>query len=190
MLPWCSVMNYKVIGTGHSTAESEDVLGLKMKPEFRRATEAMRMAYSSCVQALASVEKLNIEERAKISLIVGTTYGELEITKDFLKDFFLHKIARPTYFQNSLHNAILGFLSIHLNLHGPGVTISNGDKTQENLIEIAEMQLNSGEADLCLVCYVDTYMKKIFKEANQDASRLSVEEVCWAKLLASSKFQL
>src|SRR5689334_19579342 len=105
-------MTFKVIGQGTSQSGSDAVKALALRPDFRRATEAMTMAYDSCIQALSPLQSfLSEKDRDDLALYVGSVYGELDATKDFLSEYYNSQIVRPILFQNSLHNAILGFLS-------------------------------------------------------------------------------
>jgi len=168
-------LSLKLLGAAHTTKSSEAVVAMQTQPEFRRATEAMRMAYAACLKALDDA-KVSAEEREKMLVLIGTAYGELEVTKDFLKDWYTSKLARPMSFQNSLHNAVLGFLSIQLRLRGPGLTLSNGARTPRDLFEAAQVLLQTSESELCLVCHVDSYMQKMREDIGFNGEPVLIAE--------------
>lgn len=140
------------------------------------------MAFVVCNEVLKGVES-----RENLFILVGSAYGEIAMTKDFLFDLYQTQLARPTPFQNSLHNAILGFLSIQLKIKGPGVSLSHGAETPRDLVELAETFLATGEAKQCLLCYVDSYMNDFRRQAHYESDEISIRE--GASALLVSRFE-
>lgn len=175
---WCFLM-LNVVKSSFCTAQSEPVRALASQPAFRKATEAMRLAYYVCNEVLNGVD-----DRENLFMIVGSAYGEIGMTKDFLFDLYKSQLARPTPFQNSLHNAILGFLSIQLKVKGPGISLSHGAQTPRDLLEVAQTFLATGEANRCLVCYVDSYMDEFRRQAHFVPDEPTIPEGASALLLS------
>ncbi|MBC7692403.1 MAG: beta-ketoacyl synthase chain length factor [Methylotenera sp.] len=144
-------MSLFVVGLG--TANPEDCVQLRTQPEFRKASRNMMMSYLAIRQALENHDAL---DESTLGLVLGSSCGELEITRDFLCTLDQSKIARPLLFQNSLHNATTGFLALQLSVTGPSVSVSNRYFTSECSFEAAELLLKSGSARFCLVIAVES----------------------------------
>jgi hypothetical protein len=136
----------KITGFGVSSViETEN---LKTRAEFRKATLNMLMCHVAVEKALGGIDKNSNE---KMGMVFGSSLGELEITKDFLVTLAETGIARPFLFQNSLHNATPGFLSLHFGIRGPTATVSTGIDTAEDSLELAREWLNAGLCEKVLV---------------------------------------
>ena len=116
-----------------------------MRPELRRATPNQIAAFEACESALAGCP---VNDR--LGLVVSTVHGELDVTKEFLGTLAKTGVARPILFQNSLHNAIAGFLTGTLKITGPTLTVSGG-----NPDEMARLLMEQKAVDRCLVVEVD-----------------------------------
>jgi|GEM_PF-3198185 len=150
-------MNLEILSIGEaSTTQLETFRRL---PSFRKATRAMTLACASIEATCAQSEKIAKilkENPERFGLVVGSAFGELETTKDFLKTFSDTGLARPVLFQNSLHNSTSGFASIHFHFTGPVITVSHGLFAFENSLEVANLLLTQRQADLLIVTYVET----------------------------------
>jgi 3-oxoacyl-(acyl-carrier-protein) synthase len=173
-------MKLHVLATG--TARGKDLSKYHALPEFRKATANM----VKCTAALESIlEKFpNLEGAA---MILGSSYGELAVTTEFIKTLETQGIARPLLFQNSLHNATLGFLAIRLGITGPSMTLSHRHFTGENCLEAASLLLSSG-TPLCYVLSVESRVTELGPAMRQNyPSPVELGEGAAALLLASEE---
>lgn len=113
------------------------------------------MATASIQRALTMSEGLKIEGDERVALILGSGSGELEASADFLATWAKINMARPVLFQNSLHNASTGFASIQFKIVGPSFTVSAGESTPQECIEMARGLMNEDLADVCIVTLVE-----------------------------------
>ncbi len=160
-------MSLFVVGYGVATQETANQF--KTDPKFRKATNNMLWALSAAEKALTMTRELPTHD---IHLVLGTSHGELEVTKDFL--FTLHSggAARPFLFQNSLHNATAGFLALRMGLQNTSVTVSNGHLTGEKAIETARLLLQSKKPRAALVVCVEGHVESLWP-----ASKLNYKNV-------------
>lgn len=133
-------MAYCLIAQAHATVEELDFL--KDEPDYRKATPNMMMAAQSAQRVFSELptESLSLL-KDKMAFVLGTALGEIETTMEFLTTLQSTGVARPVLFQNSLHNAILGFLTILLRVQGPSTTVSLGADTFKASLEAAELFL-------------------------------------------------
>jgi 3-oxoacyl-(acyl-carrier-protein) synthase len=142
-----------VVGAGAAgVAES---LPLLERDDFRKATLSMAMAHVAVEQALAMLPEAQRESMEKWGVVVGVGHGELEVTKDFLVTLATRGVARPFLFQNALHNAVLGFLSLRYGIQGPGATTSTHHFAGEDALDLGAELIKAGECDFCLVVGVE-----------------------------------
>jgi hypothetical protein len=146
------MMNLHVVAMGKMTPKVFTGVQTRFQADssFRKATRNMMMGYAAIEPLLAKVPQL-----AKAAFVLGSSYGELEVTKEFLNTLDTQGLARPVLFQSSLHNATLGFLSLKLGIRGPSITVSHRYLTGENCLEAASLMIESG-VELCLTAAVDT----------------------------------
>ncbi len=145
-----------ILGTG--TSAGKDPTHLRALPEYRKASEIMCLAALAIEDALAGSETL---PKATLASVLGTCYGELETTKDFLAAWARSRLARPILFQTSLHNATLGFLALKRGLTGPSFTVSDACFPGERALETALSLLDAGIATHCLVIAVDGWVQEL-----------------------------
>ncbi len=134
------------------------------KPKFRRASRGMIMTYvavESLLERSWQLKELISEQR--LGVVVGTSQGELEITKNFLTTLVKSETARPILFQNSLHNAVLGFLSIEFGIKGASMTVSNGSYSGEDAVATALDFLRADWCDACIAIGWDTKVNSFEK---------------------------
>ncbi len=154
-------MKIHVVSTG--LARDKDLEPLKRQADFRKATRNMMLAWLAVEEALAPLGGVLPEESA---MVLGSGFGELEVTRNFLKGLADSGLARPLLFQNSLHNATLGFLAMKLELRGPSITLSNRCFTGENCLETAMQLLEQGPSRYCLAIGVDTLVPELAEALN------------------------
>ena len=135
----------KIAVLSYGSSSGKDWASLTARPAFRKATRCMMFSYIAAEEALGDRHILQ-----DLSVVLGTSYGELEVTKEFLLTLADLGHARPMLFQNSLHNATLGFLGVQLGVTGPSVTVSKRYFTAESCLESAAILLQSGASQFCL----------------------------------------
>jgi hypothetical protein len=162
-----------LIDAGFAT-ESE-VERIRMLPDFRKATRNMAMAFSSLEKLVAGIPA---DVLVDTGLVFGSSHGELETTKEFLKTLAEQKIARPILFQNSLHNSTVGFLAMKLGITAPTVTLSNGMHTAEDVFEAARVLLIDGMLDSVFVTVADGVVPELRRvmEMNHSPSGMGLGE--------------
>jgi hypothetical protein len=124
--------------------------------EFRRSTR-------SILKGAALIKKIfernpslgTLGQSQRLAFVVGTSVGEIEVTRDFFKDLAVTNTARPFLFQLSSHNSTAGFLAQHFKLQGSTVTVSNEYQSAEAALENAHLLLKTGHCDAALVYCVD-----------------------------------
>lgn len=175
-----------VLATG--TALNADLTKYQREPDFRKATRNMLLGFAALEPILAKNYCL---ERA--GFVLGSSFGELQATQDFLSAFANQGIARPFLFQHSLYNATLGFLALKLRMRGPSVTTSQRHFTAESSLETASILIHSGACSLCLVVNVDArvlplepVIQKTFPEGTTLDEGASALLVCGESYLSRS----
>ena len=135
-------MKFAILGIGTSDPlKLSKFTEINTKPEFRKASINMKMAYHSILQATENFNHLE-----DCSFVLGTSYGEIDNTKEFLKNLAVSGLARPILFQSSLHNGTLGFLALELKMKGPSFTISehcfSGEKALLQAIDLIKADIS------------------------------------------------
>jgi hypothetical protein len=140
-----------------ASVDFSEHLEILKRPGFRKATTNMALAIAAIEKAITQIKSIFEDNRSDFGLVLVSNSGELETTIDFLKTLDNLKIARPFLFQNSVHNATAGFLSIHLELNSPAVSISSGTFSEEQAIETANLLINGGQCKFCFVLSIDVW---------------------------------
>lgn len=126
-----------------------DIPRANLDPAFRRATDSMIL---TATVGRTLLDQIPQAKPGEVSLIVGTHFGEVHSSLEFLRNLYSAQTASPTHFQNSLHNSTLGFTAIQLKLTGPALTVSADKLTapaaQETALQMLEL---TPYALLCLV---------------------------------------
>ncbi|MEZ4814349.1 MAG: beta-ketoacyl synthase chain length factor [Bdellovibrionota bacterium] len=137
-------------------AEPDAGLGLADKREFRRATKSILKGVALIQRAFENNPVLRqMAEERRLGFIVSSSVGEIEITRDFLKDFAVNQTARPFLFQLSSHNSTAGFLTQYFGLKGATLTLSNSYQGTEAAIESATLLLSSKACDAVMLFCVE-----------------------------------
>lgn len=174
-------MKTYIVAIGSSM--STDINSLKTLSHFRKATTNMIMATAAAQETLKDISDLQY-----FSMVLGSSYGEVEVTKDFLYTLDQMGVARPFLFQNSLHNATLGFLTQHFGIRGPAITVSKRYFTGEATLETAMIMLQSGRSPLVLAVAVDALVPSLgpaYKEIYPPKMELS--EMATSLLLSNEE---
>lgn len=104
--------------------------------------------------AIAAAHIVLEQRKTPFNLIYCTGEGEIIQTYEFYKNMANSERARPLVFQNSLHNATLGALSLALSSVSSGQTISSGDLSFEMALDLA---LTSSSDLPLLIVAADVY---------------------------------
>lgn len=139
-------------------------------PAYRKATRNMLAADHVC-QNVLSAESPEIKNQ--LGFILGTRFGEITSTLDFLRAYGEKKPLSPIHFQNSLHNSTLGFICINQKITGPALTISAAAKTEQALMDTAEaISLFVPYILICQVDYIPESLKNSYYLAYPDLKKL------------------
>jgi len=161
------------MGTAVQNAAFETQLNrLQALPAFRKATRNMMLAYAAVEEALAATGQATTDF-ATCALVFGSSYGEIETTFDFLRHLALEGIARPILFQNSLHNATPGFLTLALGIQGPSFTVSHHHLGAEKALELACDLLHSGAVTQAIVCTAEVLSGTLIERLTSDVHEQS-----------------
>lgn len=127
------------------------------RPELRKATQMMKNCLGVaelCISRLPQdlCARLQTNRFENMCTVLGTSLGEIEVTREFLVTLDQQAMARPILFQNSLHNAVNGFITLALGLRGPSITVSNRFMTSENAVQTAQLLMNPQTPFALLIC--------------------------------------
>lgn len=134
----------------------KDIDPHNLDPAFRRATPSMTLATLATEKLLTTIPQV---PRSEISFLLGSHFGEISSSLDFLKTYFETQVPRPILFQNSLHNSTVGFATIQLGLTGPALTVSTDHLTTQSVLDLAENALEM--TPFAILCFVDSVPDKI-----------------------------
>lgn len=153
--------------------------------ESRRMGTLLKSALATSLTALREAQ-ISIPDE----IITGTTYGMLEGSEKFLIQLCENgeKELSPTLFMQSTHNTIGGLLAIKTKCHGYNITITQGERTLECILDDARRQLQINPGHTILVSYHDE-TTKLFAELAERASerKLTVGVKSIALVLSTRK---
>jgi hypothetical protein len=131
-------------------------------PKTKRLPRVDRMALSAGKQALAAAGG-NTDAMA---LTVGTNYGGLQATVDFLEGMAAKgfSFGSPAAFHESVHHAPAGQLSIALQITGPSLTCTDRELSGETALRAGVDLIELGRAKRALVVSADEVVPA-FEEA-------------------------
>ena len=137
------------------------VLGLEQyvpKSRLRRVDHYSRLALLAAGRALEDCGG-SFVSRDKTGVIVATGYGALGSTFSFLDSYIERgdKLAFPTHFSNSVHNAAAAHISICYKITGPSLTVSQFDLSFISALITAGTWLETGKTDAVLIGTVDEW---------------------------------
>ncbi len=137
------------ISSGNSVAgmAALDTLSKILPPRLvRRLKRLPRMTLSLAASACVDAELANAKHAKPASVFMGTGWGALSETYDFLGRLNEsgEEFPSPTDFVGSVHNGAAGQVAIMFGATGPNITTSGGDYSFEQALFAA--QLNCHEA--------------------------------------------
>lgn len=154
----------KVPGKGDAGIEllRAGVSGLEQyvaKSKLRRVDHYSRMALLAAGRTLEDSKLSSPESSNRTGVIVATGYGALESTFSFLDSYIERgdKLALPTHFSNSVHNAAAAHISICYGISGPTLTVSQFDLSFISALITAGTWLETDKVDAVLVGAVDEW---------------------------------
>lgn len=113
---------------------------------WRRFSRVARLAAAAAAPVLEAADL----DRDELPLFFGTGLGEYSSSYGFLKSLYTRgpAMASPLYFQNSVHNAAAGHVSIAFSLRGPSETLCAGALTTLRTFEraLCWLEANGGHA--------------------------------------------
>ena len=87
-------------------------------------------------------------------VVYGTAYGEPKATQTILNSIKNQEQISPTVFQNSVYNTAVSYLSMLTNNKSEIMTISSGDKTTKDLLNVGAIKALDG--DEIVLMYIET----------------------------------
>ncbi len=120
---------------------------------LRRMDRLSQMIVSACRSALADAAlALTPAEAEDAGVVVGTAYGDIVETEDFLRGLITKgpALANPLTFPNLVLNAATGYVAMELGMRGPNYTVCRADASGEAAIALAYDTIATGQADVLL----------------------------------------
>ena len=160
-------MNFDVIK--YSEIHESNITRNDQNPAFRKATVNMIAADFVCKSVLESLPE---NSKNDLGFVLGTRFGEIRSTLEFLSAYDQNKPLSPIHFQNSLHNSTLGFLCINHKITGPALTISAGSNTEQALMDTAHaISLSSSYILICTVDSIPESLKENYFSAHPELKK-------------------
>ena len=153
---------------------SDVVPGLKTRRMDRLSVWALVAASLALEDARFEPESSGDHDRTAV--ILGTAFGCLDMTEEFLLSITRHgpAMADPILFPETLSNLPAGHVARHFGLRGPNVTLSCGGLSAEAALGEAMAQMLCGETDVAVVMAGDLLSRALF-EWYEAASLLAPE---------------
>ncbi len=125
-----------------------------VKPALlRRMDHCSRMVVSAVRMALTDAAlELTGDAAATAGVVVGTAFGNLSESEDFLRGLFAKgpALANPLTFPNLVLNAPTGYVAIDLGIRGPNLTVVRGEASGESALALAYDTIVSGQTDVLI----------------------------------------
>ncbi len=139
-------------------ADTASLADFVPKGKLRRIDHYSRIALLACGRALKDTDP-SLFSGEKTGVILATGYGALSSTFSFLDSYIEKgdKLAFPTHFSNSVHNAAAAYISILYDIKGPSLTVSQFDLAFFSALVTAGSWLETGKTDAVLVGTTDAY---------------------------------
>jgi 3-oxoacyl-[acyl-carrier-protein] synthase-1/3-oxoacyl-[acyl-carrier-protein] synthase II len=137
---------------------SEELTRVLSPRALRRQKRLSRIALALAKQAHAEAGN----DSSFGSVFVGTGFGSLSETYDFLQALFEsnQEFSSPTDFVGSVHNAVAGQLAIRYQAHGPNITTTGEDDAFEQAVFLASL-LAPKDGTSCLILGADEAHEKM-----------------------------
>lgn len=128
------------------------------KKKLRRVDHLSRMALLAAGKALKDTDPKLIN-KDDTGVIMATGFGALQTTFDFLDSYIEKgdKLASPTHFSNSVHNAAAAHISIGYGITGPNLTVSQFDMSFISALITAKAWFETGAVKAVLLGTSDAF---------------------------------
>ncbi len=128
-----------------------------VKPIQRRRLSHFAKMILSCAHAVnPSVQP--------IPIVFSSRHGDLHKTSDLLEQLVENEPLSPTQFGLSVHNAVVGLLSILTSNKAPITAIAGGVNSLSSALCEAFIQLHAGTTDKVLVIHADRELPDLYQE--------------------------
>ncbi|MCF6248080.1 MAG: beta-ketoacyl synthase chain length factor [Desulfobacula sp.] len=138
--------------TNRLIADTSQLYDFLPKKRLRRVDHFSRMVLLAAGKAIADTDP-GLICKDDTGVIVATGFGALQTTFNFLDSYIEKgdKLASPTYFSNSVHNAAAAHLSICYGITGPNLTVSQFDMSFVSALITAAAWLEEGKVNAVLL---------------------------------------
>ncbi|MBU8910358.1 MAG: beta-ketoacyl synthase chain length factor, partial [Desulfobacterales bacterium] len=128
------------------------------KKSLRRIDHFSRIALLSAGKAIKDIDP-SLFAKDNTGVIIATGFGALQTTFAFLDSYIEKgdKLASPTHFSNSVHNAAAAHISICYGITGPNLTISQFDMSFFSALTTAVAWLRTEKVDTVLLGTSDAF---------------------------------
>lgn len=108
---------------------------------------------------------LEIENRSRIAVVLGTGFGCIELTESFFQSIATNGYAKsdPIIFPEGLTNAPASHVARVFGLRGPNITLSHKGVSGEGALMQGAAMLRSGQSDVVLVLAGDTLTRTMYE---------------------------
>jgi 3-oxoacyl-[acyl-carrier-protein] synthase II len=118
---------------------------------LRRMDRLSRMVVSSCRMAIADAGlALGDGAADEVGIVVGTAYGNISESEQFIRGLVTKGRANPLTFPNTVLSAHAGYVAMDLGLRGPNLTVVRGEASGEGALALAYDTIVYGQADVVL----------------------------------------
>ncbi|MBU1341826.1 MAG: beta-ketoacyl synthase chain length factor [Proteobacteria bacterium] len=141
-----------------SMVDTSPLLDYLPKSRFRRIDHFSRMALLSAGKAIKDTDP-SLFPKDNTGVIIATGFGALKTTFSFLDSYIEKgdKLASPTHFSNSVHNAAAAHVSICYGITGPNLTVSQFDMSFFSALMTAMTWLETGKTAAVLLGTADAF---------------------------------
>ena len=141
-----------------SMVDTSRLCGYLPKRSLRRIDHFSRMALLAAGKAIKDTDPL-LFSKESTGVIIATGFGALETTFSFLDSYIEKgdKLASPTHFSNSVHNAAAAHVSICYGITGPNLTISQFDMSFFSALITGVAWLGTEKVDAVLLGTSDAF---------------------------------
>lgn len=153
-----TVPSLEAFSSGRSCAgalDSREICRDLPPRKIRRLKRLARlvMAMTQEIQQQQAAQHRGDPEAMPRAVFMGTGWGALSETNDFLAELFLsgETLSSPTDFVGSVHNAPAGQVAIRLSATGANVTATGGDTSFEQALFIASLLASEDDDPLLLL---------------------------------------
>jgi 3-oxoacyl-[acyl-carrier-protein] synthase II len=142
---------------------------LSYTEETRRWSRIGLMTTIACREAIADANLTETKTMGKMGLVLGTEYGDLHSTEDFVLGFLRRgpRGLSPLLFPNTVMNAMAGTASLALGIKGPMLTLNQPGVAGEVAVARAAALIAAKRAPAVLACGVDELFPTLYETLAQ-----------------------